>query len=184
MTIGERNKYIIRLHDTGTPTKEIAERLKVTEVNVNKIIQRYKTQGDKMFESEKEHTPETEYEENLTDREKNKIDRINAYYEFSNKIGLIRDTICEGEKVKFSRDDKVIHGTVCDIKDHVVVIKDLSNPPCIKCEKGGTECEGKCRKIYHPQRLFDICRIYWQWFNRQQTYSPTYEELARGGKNV
>lgn len=184
MTIGERNKYIIRLHDSGATAKEIAERLHATDATVLKVIQRYRESGENIFKSDRVWSPEVEEStENLNSRERARMDMILEAYNFTQKRDLFRDTVCEGDTVKFMRDDKMIKGTVCDCQKNVVVVRDLHNPPCLKCYKGGEDCEKKCRSTYHPQRLFDICRTYWLWFNRLPRYSPTYTELTKGKGN-
>ena len=182
MTIGERNKYIIRLHETGTPTREIAERLLVSEANVNKILQRYKTFGDKMFDSQKEYEPEFDNASDLNERERHELEKDRIVYGFTEKRDLLRDTVFEGDRVKFIWNDSIKRGTVCELKPHVVVVRDLKNPPCEKCIHGGEECEKKCKDTYNTRRLFDICREYWGWYDRLHVFTPTYDDLARSNR--
>lgn len=179
MTIGERNKYIIRLHETGSTAKEISERLHATETTVLKVIQRFRESGENIFKSDRYWTPETEEKPELNPREKKEWDEIVEAYKFTQKRDLLRDTISEGDLVKFTRGDMTVKGTVCALQKNIVVVRDLRKPPCEKCEKGGQDCELKCRSTYHTQRLFDICKTYWTWFNRLPRYSPSYTELTK-----
>lgn len=181
MTIGERNKYIIRLHESGMTAREIVGKIHATETTILKVIQRYKESGENIFKSDRHWTPEVEEQpENLSPRERAKRDMVLEAYNFTQNRDLLRDTICEGDTVKFMRNERFVKGTVCDLYKNVVVVRDLRNPPCVKCYKGGEDCERKCRNTFHAQRLFDICRVYWLWYTRLPRYSPTYTELTKG----
>ena len=175
-TIGERNRSIIRLHKKGMNAREIAEELDMLTPTVQKVIQNYNKSGDSVFESETkwQSTPPP----SIQSREEYIAEQ------FRKSFCLLQKTISEGDQVKFWRDNKFIVATVCDVLPHLVVVRDLRKPPCEKCEKCGSECERICKGTYHAPRLFDICRIYWLWFNRLRVYCPTYVDLTSKGGEI
>lgn len=173
MTVGERNKQIVRLHEKGMNAREIADELGMRHPTAQKVIQRHRIDGEKIFEGKTRWLPEPP--PSIQSREEYMAEQ------FRKSFNLLQKTISEGDEIKFWWDGKFIKGTVCNLMPFLVVVRDLRNPPCEKCEKCGGECERICRGTYHAPRLFDVCRTYWIWFNRLHVYCPTYIDLTSKG---
>ena len=183
MTIGERNKNFIRLQENGMTIKEACSILGMNETTGQKISSQYR-QGEDVFSSEREWTPETEVKINVDERTSVASIReqelmIPTIGHMSN-IDLLKMTIRVGDKVKIYR-DTVQSATVCKVHPFVVFCRKLKNPPCDKCYKAdGCKVKGTCKNTYDEKWLLTMCKDYYEWFVRTEKFSPQYSDLVEG----
>lgn len=113
MTIGERNKAIMRKIDAGFTEEETAEYVGTTKNVVAKIVAKHKKDGDKVFESTTlwdGTDDDVLIQEKLSHTENKELDSLR----YGKKIELRRMSIRKGQMVSFVRSGKIMRGEVIE----------------------------------------------------------------------
>lgn len=153
MTKSERDSEILRLRKEGMKLDDIAEKLGETPSNVRNIVYRARS----------EEAADVEFSKYQTLIEENRaLEKLKA------KINV-------GDRIRVYEKE----WTVCAVYPHTVLAKNLKGRPCLKCIKGGGDCERLCRETFEPRRLFDICREYWKFFEDADRCTPMYMDISR-----
>ena len=157
MTIGERNRQLIRLCQNGMTTAKAAETVRMSLAAANKVVREYPLKGEETFRSTKEWTPEIKEEEHeaFNQKESSVMRLLASALEQMRQADMLRQTIRKGDKIRVVRDNRTVVATVCDKFPNVVLADML--------------------------KVFDICREYFTWIHRQRAICPTYIELAENG---
>lgn len=125
MTIGERNRVIIRMYNEGNTEKSTAEYVGTTENVVSKVISSYRKDGDKIFESTKSwdgSDDDVMYMDAISQKERNEIESLR----YGKKLEMRRLSIRKGQNISFLRDGRILHGEVLEEPrdwEHVILVR-------------------------------------------------------------
>lgn len=177
MTVGERNRKIVRLHESGMNNKQIAEMIKCSASTAEKIYYRYKKDGEKVFESTNEvsENKPVKKKSDIEKRAKELNVKIMAeekhepyeymmmgvktdYFpaDYNRKIEVLKRTINPGDVVKIG-DGKLM--TVEEVYPFIVYGHNINNP-CWVCPDRKT-CTHKCeRHASYMYKRMPITRTY------------------------
>lgn len=124
MTIGERNREIVRLTKDGFRSREVADKVGTTEETVHQVMKRHRILGEEIFVSTKNWTSEKIEEPELALYQTKKEMDLEIASAFSDRIEVLKNRLRGGDKVKFVLDGKRITGEVISKSTHTVLVVD------------------------------------------------------------
>lgn len=125
MTIGERNRAIIKKYEQGCTEAETAKYIVVTENVVAKVISSYRKNGSKIFNSTNDWDgteDDLEYVDAISMAERAEIDSLR----YGKKLEIRRMSIRKGQTVTFLRDGNYVNGEVIEEPrdtDHTILVR-------------------------------------------------------------